>query len=122
MRSLFCRAVALLAMAIGVGSCTAQAPDNFRWVDFHSPNDQDVVNWVRRALEQQKWTAIREIGVEYDQALVITTNRNSAQGTPNREPLFCESFHVAVNFWPELTSCREYLADYGRSAGGCSNV
>src|SRR4051812_29417802 len=81
MRSLFCWAIAVAAMAGGVGCCAAQGPDSFRWIDFHSPNDQDVVNWVRRALEEQKWTAIREIGVEYDQALVITTNRIAAQGT-----------------------------------------
>lgn len=95
MRSLLCWAVALLMMAIGVGSCTAQAPDSFRWIDFHSPNDQDVVNWVRRALDQQKWTAIREIGVEYDQALVITTNRNSGQGTPNRDSFSAWSVSLA---------------------------
>jgi hypothetical protein len=95
MRGFFCWAVALVAMAVGVVSCTAQAPDNFRWVDFHSPNDQDVVNWVTRALQQQKWTAIREIGVEYDQALVVTTNRNSVQGTPNRDSFSIWSVSLA---------------------------
>jgi hypothetical protein len=81
MRGIFWWAVAFIAAALAVGatSCPAQAPDNFRWVDFHSSNDQDVVNWVTGALGAQKWTAIREIGVEYDQALVITTWRNSAQ-------------------------------------------
>ncbi|WP_162601816.1 hypothetical protein [Occallatibacter savannae] len=88
-------ALVALAMAVGAVSCTAQAPDNFRWVDFHSPNDQDVVNWVRRALEEQKWTAIREIGVEYDQALVITTNRNSPQGAPNRDSFSMWSVSLA---------------------------
>lgn len=65
--------------------CTAQAPDAFRWIDFHSPNDQDVVNWVTGAIAGQKWTAIREIGVEYDAALVITTYRSSPQAAPNRD-------------------------------------
>jgi len=82
-------------MVVGAVSCTAQAPDNFRWVDFHSPNDQDVVNWVTRALQEQKWTAIREIGVQYDQALVITTNRNSVQGTPNRDSFSIWSVSLA---------------------------
>jgi hypothetical protein len=95
MRGFFWWAIASVATAVGVGSCTAQAPDNFHWVDFHAPNDQDVVNWMRRALEQQKWTAIREIGVEYDQALVITTNRNSAQGTPNRDSFSAWSVSLA---------------------------
>jgi hypothetical protein len=97
MRGIFWWAVALVALATAVGatSCAAQAPDNFRWVDFHSSNDQDVVNWVTGALGAQKWTAIREIGVEYDQALVITTLRNSAQGTPNRDSFSIWSVSLA---------------------------
>jgi len=74
-----------LAMAIVTPLCTAQAPDSFRWIDFHSPNDQDVAVWVTRALDGQKWTAIREIGVQYDAALVITTFRTSPQASPNRD-------------------------------------
>jgi hypothetical protein len=64
---------------------TAQAPDTFRWIDFHSQNDQDVVVWVTRALDNEKWTAIREIGVQYDAALVITTLRATPQAAPNRD-------------------------------------
>lgn len=84
-----------LAMVFAAFPCAAQAPDNFRWVDFQSAGDRDVVNWVTRALQEQKWTAIREIGVEYDQALVITTNRNSAQGTPNRDSFSIWSVSLA---------------------------
>ena len=62
-----------------------QAPDNFRWIDFHSQSDQNVVVWVTRALATEDWTAIREIGVEYDAALVITTQRASPQAAPNRD-------------------------------------
>jgi hypothetical protein len=65
--------------------CDAQAPDTFRWIDFHAQGDQDVVVWVTRALDGQKWSAIREIGVQYDAALVITTLRASPQATPNRD-------------------------------------
>ena len=95
MRSILRCAVALVATAVGAASCPAQAPDSFRWVDFHSSADQDVVNWVTRALQEQKWTAIREIGVEYDQALVITTSRNSAQGTPSRDSFSIWSVSLA---------------------------
>ena len=96
MRSTFWWAVAFAVMAmVGSGSSTAQAPDSFRWIDFHSPNDQDVVNWVTRALQEQKWTAIREIGVQYDQALVITTSRNSPQGAPNRDSFSIWSVSLA---------------------------
>jgi len=95
MRGGFCWAVVWMTMAIGAASCTAQAPDSFRWIDFHSSNDQDVVNWVTRAMQEQKWTAIREIGVQYDQALVITTYRNSAQGAPNRDAFSIWSVSLA---------------------------
>jgi hypothetical protein len=95
MRGVFLWAVVLAAMAVGAAFCAAQAPDNFRWVDFHSGSDRDVVNWVTRALQEQKWTAIREIGVEYDQALVITTLRSSAQGAPNRDSFSIWSVSLA---------------------------
>ena len=62
-----------------------QAPDSFRWIDFHSPKDQDVVTWVTRALAVEDWTAIREIAVEYDAALVVTTKRANPQSQPTAD-------------------------------------
>ena len=41
--------------------------------------------WVTRALDGQKWTAIREIGVQYDAALAITTTRANPQSATNRD-------------------------------------
>lgn len=92
-----CAAIGLLALAVAIAPslCTAQAPDNFRWIDFHSPKDQDVVVWVARALDGQKWTAIREIGVEYDAALVITTLRSSPSASPNRDAFSIWSVSLA---------------------------
>src|SRR5579863_2486310 len=75
----------VLTMASVCFSSAAQAPDSFRWIDFHTQDDQDVVVWVTRALDGEKWTTIREIGVQYDAALVVTTNRVSPQGSPNRD-------------------------------------
>ena len=98
MRGVFGWAVAVLsalAMAVVTLSCAAQAPDSFHWIDFHSTKEQDVVNWVTRALAEQKWTAIREIGIQYDAALVITTYRNSPQGTPNRDSFSIWSVSLA---------------------------
>jgi hypothetical protein len=66
-------------------SFAQQAPGGFHWVDFHSPQDQSVVVWVTRAMQPEKWTAIREIGVEYDAALVVTTLRTSDQSAPNAD-------------------------------------
>jgi len=75
------------AMACGMIAAAvpgyAQAPESFRWIDFHSPKDQDVLVWVTRGLDGQRWTAIREIGVQYDAALVITSNRANMQSAAN---------------------------------------
>jgi hypothetical protein len=57
--------------------------DSFRWVDFHAAKDQDIVVWVTRAMDSEKWNAIREIGVIYDAALVVTTSRTNPQASPS---------------------------------------
>ena len=44
-----------------------------------------MIVWVTRAMEPEKWTAIREIGVEYDAALVVTTLRASPQSAANSD-------------------------------------
>ena len=79
-------ALVLIAILIAAASLPAQqAPDTFRWIDFHSQKDQDVVTWVTRSLAVQDWTAIREIAVQYDAALVVTTNRPNPQSAANAE-------------------------------------
>ena len=60
--------------------------DPFRWMDFHSAQDRDVVAWVTRSLAVEDWTAIREIGVQYDAALVVTTLRASPHSPPSEDP------------------------------------
>jgi len=67
------------ALALATSLSAQQAPENFRWVDFHSAKEADTIAWVTRSLEPEKWTAIREIGVEYDAALVVTTLRATPQ-------------------------------------------
>jgi hypothetical protein len=64
----------------------AQPPtDTFRWVDFHSTQDQSIIIWVTRSLQVEKWTAIREIGVLYDAALVVTTDRATPESPPSAD-------------------------------------
>jgi hypothetical protein len=70
--------VAVLAAAVPMGA----QQDTFRWMDFHSPQDRDIVVWVQQSLGAEKWSAIREIGVQYDAALVVTTQRPSPQSQP----------------------------------------
>jgi hypothetical protein len=72
----------IAALLVAAPLQAQQAPDSFRWIDFHSAKDQDVVAWVTRSLAPEKWTAIREIGVEYDAALVVTTLRATPQSEP----------------------------------------
>jgi hypothetical protein len=59
--------------------------DSFRWMDFHLAKDQDVIVWVTRALEAEKWSSIREIGVLYDAALVVTSLRSNPEASPNSD-------------------------------------
>jgi hypothetical protein len=59
--------------------------DSFRWMDFHSAKDQDVIVWVTRALESEKWSSIREIGVLYDAALVVTSLRTNPEASPSSD-------------------------------------
>jgi hypothetical protein len=64
--------------------------DTFRWMDFHSAKDQDVIVWVTRSLEAEKWSSIREIGVIYDAALVVTSLRANPEASPETD---------TVNVW-----------------------
>jgi hypothetical protein len=73
-------AAALLALTSLLSA--QQPPDTFRWIDFHNPKDQDIVVWVTRSLAVEDWSAIREIGVKYDAALVVTTDRKTPQSLP----------------------------------------
>ena len=60
-----------------------QTSGSTRWIDFHDPKDQNIVAWIERSLTVEKWTAIREIGVVYDAALVVTTEREGPQSLPS---------------------------------------
>ena len=80
------QACCLLLLAASIPGSAQQAPESFHWVDFHGDKDQSVVAWVTRSLAPEKWTAIREIGVEYDSALVVTTLRTNPQGVATGDP------------------------------------
>src|ERR1700679_3798529 len=87
------RLVLIFALMI-CAAVSASAQESFRWVDFHpdgsaESKDQDIILWVTRALQGEKWTAIREIGVLYDAALVVTTERTAPDASPTTD-----TFHV----------------------------
>ena len=99
----------------------AQAPDSFRWIDFHSDKDQDVVVWVTRALTVEKWTSIREIGVEFDAALVVTTNRATPQSSPATDSFTIWNVSLTDHMsTPLLTGANLRLLDWMMFADGRS--
>ena len=73
----------ILFFFLGRALCAQQ--DTFRWMDFHSQKDQDIIVWVTRSMDPEKWTSIREIGVLYDAALVVTTLRAGPQASPTAD-------------------------------------
>ncbi len=73
------------ALAFSLPLCAQQTSGTFRWIDFHSRQDQNIVAWVTRSLAVENWTAIREIGVVYDAALVVTTDRAGPQSPPSSD-------------------------------------
>jgi hypothetical protein len=82
-RGLLLGLIAALAFAAPL---SAQPPtDTFRWVDFHSSQDQSIIVWVTHSLAVEKWSAIREIGVLYDAALVVTTYRAKPDASPSTD-------------------------------------
>jgi hypothetical protein len=81
-RSLCC--IALLLAPVPVIRAQ-QTSDTFRWIDFHDAKDQNIVAWITHSLAVEKWTAIREIGVIYDAALVVTADRPSPQSPPGED-------------------------------------
>jgi hypothetical protein len=84
MRRFSIRLLLLTLLLISSASLHAQqGPDAFRWVDFHAAKDQDTIVWVTRSMAVEDWSAIREIGVEYDAAIVVTTKRANPQAAAN---------------------------------------
>ena len=78
-----CRFIIFAAtLLLSIPAHAQQTSGTFRWIDFHDAKDQNIVAWVTRSLQVEKWTAIREIGVVYDAALVVTTDRMGPQSPP----------------------------------------
>jgi hypothetical protein len=77
--------LAALLLAAAVSLSAQDQASSFHWIDFHSPKDQSIVVWVTRSLEAEKWTAIREIGVTYDAALVVTSLRATPESSPGAD-------------------------------------
>jgi hypothetical protein len=108
----------LIAAMLAAAPLRAQQ-DPFRWMDFHSPQDRDIVVWVQQSLGAEKWTAIREIGVQYDAALVVTTLRPSPQAQPSDDAFTVWSLSLTShNLTPLLKGVNLRLLDWLLLADG----
>jgi hypothetical protein len=122
MRFVFLRRLVSLAVFASLLTATLpaqQAQDAFRWVNFHSQQDQLVVAWVTRSLQVDQWTAIREIGVQYDAALVITSLRATPQSLPADDTFSVWSASLTSHLVaPLITGVNLRLFDWQRFADG----
>lgn len=117
------RAVLFLAAALAlvVPVSAQQLPDSFRWINFHSQQDQDIIVWVTRSLQIDPWTAIREIGVKYDAALVVTTQRATPQSLPEDDTFTVWSVSLTSHLVAQLlTGVNLRLFDWERFADSTS--
>lgn len=88
--------LAILSVTLGPWPAWAQANvEAFHWVDFHDAKDAPTVAWVTQALKAEKWTAIREIGVQWDSAVVLTSERKTPQSTPSSDAVTVWSVSLA---------------------------
>jgi hypothetical protein len=114
----------LLSLAVFASLLSAtlpaqQAQDAFRWMNFHSQQDQSVIVWVTRSLQVDQWTAIREIGVQYDAALVITSSRATPQSLPADDTFSVWSASLTSHLVaPLITGVNLRLFDWQRFADG----
>jgi hypothetical protein len=77
------RLLAIFVLLAAALAARAQMPmDAFHWIDFHDPKDAPTVAWVTQQMKTEKWSAIREIGVQWDAAVVVTSLRETPQSTP----------------------------------------
>jgi hypothetical protein len=96
-----------------------QAPEAFHWVDFHAQKDQSVVTWVSRALAVEDWSAIREIGVEYDAALVLTSKRANPQAAAGNDTFTLWSVSLTDHtLFPLVKGVNPRWLDWMRFADG----
>src|SRR3954454_16083289 len=74
---------AILFCACCAQSASGQAMEGFSWTDLHQ--DTERVAAVLKSLEGEKFTALREIAVVGDAALVITSTRATPTAKPEQD-------------------------------------
>jgi hypothetical protein len=88
-------------------------------MDFHSSTDQNTIFWVTRSLEPEHWTSIKEIGVQYDAALVVTELRPTPQSLPTQDIFTVWSLSLTNHsVTPLITGVNLRLVQWMRFAEG----
>jgi hypothetical protein len=93
--------LALFAILFASTRCTAQVLDNFAWIDLKT--DTQTVAKVAQFLRDKPYTAIREIGIVNQQALVIATLRKDPTANPANDTF------TAYGIWLKDGSVEELL-------------
>lgn len=75
------QALLTIPLLLLITTARAQLPANFSWINIES--DKKVMPIVRRALHDNSITAIREVGVQGNYALVMTASREDGSPTPD---------------------------------------
>jgi hypothetical protein len=76
---------AVFALTMVCANAHAQVLENFAWVDLKA--DTQIVALVTKALKDRPYTALREIGVAGEQALVVTAARKKSVANPGSDML-----------------------------------
>jgi len=121
MRGVLAKYIVVLSAAVVAVAAplAAQQQDPFRWMNFHAPQDQDIIAWVTRSLAAQKWTSIREIGVQYDAALVVTTLRANPDALPGGDTFTVWSASLTNHdFTPLISGVNLRFVDWMKLADG----
>ena len=90
----------------------------FHWIDFHDAKDAPTVAWVTASLKAEKWTEIREIGVQWDSALVFTTERATPQSSPATDKFTVWAVSLAKkDVQPLLHGVAEHILNFTTFGG-----
>ena len=89
-------------------SSSAQVMEGFAWTDLHQENER--VAAVSKSLEGEKYTALREIAVVGDAALVITSTRANPTAKPEQDQYTAYSLDLkSPDAKPELLMTGTHL-------------
>src|SRR5215813_10516332 len=91
--------IGLLVVSVGAW---AQMPTGFHWVNFKQ--EPDTVARIAKVLQAENYSAIREIGVVTDFALVFTTEREPEWTTPEGDMWTVYSISIQTAKFQKLLS------------------